>query len=63
MIKVSCAEILCIGTELLIGDIVNTNAAFISKRLALLGINQYYQACVGDNPARMMAAVKGALAL
>ena len=61
MIKVSCAEILCIGTELLIGDIVNTNAAFISKRLALLGINQYYQACVGDNPARMMAAVKGAL--
>lgn len=61
MIKVSNAEILCVGTELLIGDIVNTNAAFISKRLASLGINQYYQACVGDNPARMAAAVNGAL--
>lgn len=61
MIKVSCAEILCVGTELLIGDIINTNAAFISKRLASLGINQYYQACVGDNPERMKAAVKGAL--
>jgi len=61
MIKISCAEILCVGTELLIGDIVNTNAAFISKRLASLGINQYYQACVGDNPERLKAAVKAAL--
>ena len=61
MTKISSAEILCVGTELLIGDIVNTNAAFISKRLASLGFNQYYQACVGDNPARLTAAIKGAL--
>jgi competence/damage-inducible protein CinA C-terminal domain len=61
MIKISCAEILCVGTELLIGDIVNTNAAFISKRLASLGFNQYYQACVGDNPARLTAAIDNAL--
>ena len=32
------AEILCVGTEILLGDIVNTNAAYISKRLAALGI-------------------------
>lgn len=61
MIKITSAEILCVGTELLIGDIINTNAAFISKRLASLGINQYYQACVGDNPSRLTAAINGAL--
>jgi len=41
MIKITCAEILCVGTELLLGDIVNTDAAYISRRLAGLGINQY----------------------
>lgn len=55
------AEILCVGTEILIGDIVNTNAAFISQRLAQLGISQYYQAAVGDNPARLKEAVNAAL--
>ncbi len=55
------AEILCVGTEILIGDIVNTNAAYISERLARLGINQYYQAVVGDNPERLSDAIKGAL--
>ena len=55
------AEILCVGTEILIGDIVNTNAAFISQRLAQLGINQYYQAVVGDNPGRLKDAVRAAL--
>ncbi|MBQ8510160.1 MAG: competence/damage-inducible protein A [Clostridia bacterium] len=53
MIQIRSAEILCVGTELLLGDIVNTDAAFLSRRLAALGINQYYQSVVGDNPARL----------
>ncbi len=48
-----CAEILCIGTELLMGNVVNTNAAYIAKELAGLGINLYHQSVVGDNPARL----------
>jgi competence/damage-inducible protein CinA C-terminal domain len=60
-IKINSAEILCVGTEILIGDIVNTNSAYISKRLAALGINQYYQAVVGDNPARLERKIKEAL--
>ena len=59
--KIRNAEILCVGTEILIGDIVNTNAAFISEKLALMGISQYYQAAVGDNPARLERAIKDAL--
>lgn len=59
--KINNAEILCVGTEILLGDIVNTNAAFISEKLALMGISQYYQAAVGDNPERLEAAIKAAL--
>lgn len=59
--KIRNAEILCVGTEILIGDIVNTNAAYISERLARLGIAQYYQAAVGDNPERLSRAINGAL--
>lgn len=51
--KINNAEILCVGTEILIGDIVNTNAAYISKRLTELGIDQYHQSVVGDNPTRL----------
>lgn len=47
------AEILSIGTELLLGQIVDTNAVFISQRLAELGISVYYRDTVGDNPARL----------
>ena len=47
------AEILCVGTELLLGDIVNTNAAFIARGLAELGVNCYYQTVVGDNAGRL----------
>ena len=36
------AEVLCIGTEVLIGDIVNTNAAYLGKRLSEAGFNVYY---------------------
>ncbi len=61
MSKINTAEILCVGTELLLGDIVNTNAAFLSQRLAELGISVYRHTVVGDNPARLRAALKAAL--
>ena len=54
------AEILCVGTELLLGDIVNTNAAFLSKRLASLGIAVYHQTVVGDHPERLRVALSDA---
>lgn len=50
------AEILSVGTELLLGDIVNTNARYIARRLADLGIFVYYQTVVGDNPERLKDA-------
>ncbi len=50
-------EIVCVGTELLLGDIVNTNAAWIAKELASMGVNVYYQTVVGDNPERLKNAL------
>ena len=61
MSNIATAEILCVGTELLLGDIVNTNAAFLSQRLAELGICVYRQTSVGDNPDRLRAALSSAL--
>ena len=55
------AEILCIGTELLLGDIVNTNVAYISQKLASLGISVYHQTVVGDNAERLKLALAQAL--
>lgn len=55
------AEILCVGTELLLGDIVNTNAAALARGLASLGINVYHQSVVGDHPARLKKALQTAL--
>lgn len=55
------AEILCVGTEILIGDIVNTNAAWLSKELSALGISQYHQAVIGDNSERLAQTVKDTL--
>ncbi len=55
------AEILCVGTELLLGDIVNTNATFLSARMAELGIGVYRHMAVGDNPDRLSAALRDAL--
>ncbi len=46
-------EIICVGTELLLGDILNTNAKFLSERMAELGFNLFTQSVVGDNPARL----------
>ena len=51
------AEILCVGTELLLGDIVNTNAAYLARELAAMGINVYHQTVVGDNPGRLKEAL------
>ena len=54
------AEILAVGTELLLGDIVNTNAQFIAQGLAEMGIDVFYQTVVGDNPARLKKAMHNA---
>jgi nicotinamide-nucleotide amidase len=51
------AEIICVGTELLLGDILNSNAQFLAQQLAQLGIPHYYQNVVGDNPARIQQTV------
>ncbi|MGH4122777.1 MAG: competence/damage-inducible protein A [Clostridium sp.] len=52
------AEILAVGTEILLGDIINTNAQYIAKRLADLGIAVYHQSVVGDNPERLLEAYR-----
>ena len=59
--QIHTAEILCIGTELLLGDIVNTNAAYLSQKLASLGIAVYRQTVVGDNAERLKVALAEAL--
>ena len=56
------AEIICVGTELLLGDIVNTNARFLSRELAELGITVLHQHVVGDNAARLKELVATARA-
>ncbi|QIA27008.1 competence/damage-inducible protein A [Thermaerobacter sp. PB12/4term] len=54
------AEIVCVGTELLLGETINTHAAFLSQRLAEYGIDVYHHVTVGDNPARLEAALRQA---
>jgi nicotinamide-nucleotide amidase len=54
------AEILAVGTELLLGDIANTNAQFLSRELAALGIGVYRHTTVGDNPGRITDAYREA---
>ncbi|MCI5951459.1 MAG: competence/damage-inducible protein A [Anaerostipes sp.] len=46
-------ELISVGTEILLGNIVNTNAAYLAERLAGLGMSVYYQTTVGDNPERL----------
>ena len=55
------AEILCVGTELLMGQVLNTNAQFLSRRLSALGITQQHQTVVGDNAQRLEDAYRLAL--
>ena len=52
------AEIIAVGTELLLGNIVNTNAQAISQSLSALGINVFWHTVVGDNPERLKEAVE-----
>jgi nicotinamide-nucleotide amidase len=52
------AEIVAVGTELLLGQIANTNAQFLSQKLAELGIHVYFHTVVGDNYERLMQAIK-----
>lgn len=51
------AELIAVGTELLLGNIANTDAQMISQGLSQLGINVYYHTVVGDNPQRVRQAV------
>ena len=51
------AEIIAVGTELLLGNIANTNAQVLSQSLSALGINVFWHTVVGDNPARLRQAV------
>ncbi|MFK8183522.1 MAG: competence/damage-inducible protein A [Phormidesmis sp.] len=57
MDKHKSAEIICVGTELLLGDILNGNAQYLAQQLARLGIAHHYQTVVGDNPLRIQRAV------
>ena len=56
------AEVICIGTELLLGDILNTNCRYLAQELADLGIPHYYQTVVGDNVARIHQVLDTAIA-
>jgi nicotinamide-nucleotide amidase len=62
MQKISNAEIVAIGTEILLGDLVDTNSAWLSQRLAALGVNVYRHTAVGDNRERIVAALGEAAA-
>lgn len=55
------AEIIAVGTEILLGDIVNTNAQFLSKELASIGIDVYHQSVIGDNENRMLEVLEESL--
>ena len=52
------AEIITVGTELLMGQVINTNSATIARELAKLSIPTYYQQTVGDNPERMFESIQ-----
>ncbi len=54
-------EIVAVGTELLLGQIVDTNSSWMGAELAAAGINSHYQTKVGDNPARIRAVLEQAL--
>lgn len=56
------AEVIAVGTELLLGFVVNTDTVYLGRALAGLGIGCYHQVTVGDNPVRLEAAIRTALA-
>lgn len=55
------AELISVGTEILLGNIINTNAAYLSRKCAELGLSVYHQVTVGDNHDRLVNAVNEAL--
>ncbi|MDR1800483.1 MAG: competence/damage-inducible protein A [Lachnospiraceae bacterium] len=54
-------EIICVGTEILLGNIVNTNAAYLAEKLAGIGVSCYRQIAIGDNEERLEDAIKTSL--
>lgn len=54
-------ELISVGTEILLGNIVNTNAAYLAEKIALLGLSCYHQSAVGDNEQRLTDALNLAL--
>ena len=54
-------ELISVGTEILLGNIVNTNAAYLSEKCAGLGLSCFYQDVVGDNEDRLYETIKTAL--
>ena len=60
MIKLATCELISVGTELLLGDILNTDAQFLSKELAKMGISVMHQCTVGDNRDRLLSLLKEA---
>ena len=54
-------ELISVGTELLLGNIVNTNAQYLAEQCALLGLTVYYQSTVGDNRERLAETIQTAL--
>ena len=54
-------ELICVGTELLLGNIVNTNAAWLAEQCAALGLSCYYQTVVGDNADRLAGILETGL--
>lgn len=52
------AEIIAVGTEILTGQIINTNAQFLSEKLAEIGVDVYFQTAVGDNEARLLSLLE-----
>ena len=54
-------ELISVGTEILLGNIINTNAAYLSEQCALLGLSCYHQSVVGDNEERLEEELRRAL--
>lgn len=54
-------ELICVGTEILLGNIVNTNAAYLSEKCAALGFSCYFQTVVGDNEERLSQVIETAI--
>ena len=55
------AEIISVGTELLLGQVVNSDAAIVARELSAIGINLWFTSVVGDNPQRLRTAVEAAI--